>query len=842
MRLPLAAPLQSRDGTTDKDGHIANGYVEMIGQTAVVYKRPGISDVASLGAGRGQGIVDVGGQLYAAIGGALFAADVFIPTSTFTALNAGGSLLANATVEFDGYLWQFVRSGFDHRLYRTDAYTNAWTQIGAEPYGEYEPGPEAVVVFNGSMWLIAPMDYSPSGGTKLVLKSTNGVTWTTVTSAAAFPTMGTAHCVTYNDRLWILGGEVAGAGGGGAIVNEVWSSLDGSNWTQVNAAAAWGSRKDYRVAVAFGKMWVIGGCDSGETTFYNDCWSSLDGVTWTQETAAAAFAVRSNFCLANSAGGLCIVGGRTTGPAGLNDVYRTFNGITWTQVAASSNIATAKWVSPNSYWSNHGVALNGVMGAVTNGNTTGGITYYAPTTSGGYSVGSVPVVGQIDFEKTFDSAQVFVHGTSAAYGMASNALTQVTDAQYPALTVPGAVYLNGRFYVMEPDGTIWNSAEDDCMSWAGTDFVNAEFSSDAGVCLAKYQSYVVAFGETTTEMFWAGNTAANGSPLLPVDSSVILVGCAAAGSVAQADGSLVWMAQKKGQGASFQKGRFIAMLTGTGSYRVLSDPDVDRILDADDLAAVYSTVLGVAGHTFYCLTLVSSGLTLVYDFGSEKSPVGLWYLWTRRATGSPVTLDSVTSSGLTATATKAAHGFSDGDPVTIAGATPAGYNGTFNVRVASSSTFTYVLSAALASPATGTITATGTTESYFPITASCAYNGEQVFLHETDGKVYAMDSATLADAGVFIDLRARLPNWDGGSDGNKTIPWVDVISDRASANVMLRCSDDDYQNWSYYRLRSLSGARTRLNRYGQTKRRAFELRHTDSVAFRGIALEFEPGA
>lgn len=75
-------------------------------------------------------------------------------------------------------------------------------------------------------------------------------------------------------------------------------------------------------------------------------------------------------------------------------------------------------------------------------------------------------------------------------------------------------------------------------------------------------------------------------------------------------------------------------------------------------------------------------------------------------------LASLTSAGTTATATTpAAHGYTSGDYVTIAGATPAGYNGRVLVTVTGALTFTYVVAAGLVTPATGTKTATYASDS-----------------------------------------------------------------------------------------------------------------------------------
>jgi formylglycine-generating enzyme required for sulfatase activity len=69
----------------------------------------------------------------------------------------------------------------------------------------------------------------------------------------------------------------------------------------------------------------------------------------------------------------------------------------------------------------------------------------------------------------------------------------------------------------------------------------------------------------------------------------------------------------------------------------------------------------------------------------------------------PVT---ITRNSTIATATTTdAHGLSTGNHVTIAGATPAGYNLTAAITVASATTFTYTVNGSLTTPATGNITA-----------------------------------------------------------------------------------------------------------------------------------------
>lgn len=70
-----------------------------------------------------------------------------------------------------------------------------------------------------------------------------------------------------------------------------------------------------------------------------------------------------------------------------------------------------------------------------------------------------------------------------------------------------------------------------------------------------------------------------------------------------------------------------------------------------------------------------------------------------------------TAGSATVTATAVGHGFSTNDSVTISGATPSAYNGTYTITKTSNDTFTYALTTSLTptTPPTGTITATSGT-------------------------------------------------------------------------------------------------------------------------------------
>lgn len=57
MRLPLAQPIGTRDGTLDKDSKIVNGFVESKGDQSAVFKRPGLTLIGTMGSGTAQGLI-----------------------------------------------------------------------------------------------------------------------------------------------------------------------------------------------------------------------------------------------------------------------------------------------------------------------------------------------------------------------------------------------------------------------------------------------------------------------------------------------------------------------------------------------------------------------------------------------------------------------------------------------------------------------------------------------------------------------------------------------------------------------------------------------------------------
>lgn len=166
--------------------------------------------------------------------------------------------------------------------------------------------------------------------------------------------------------------------------NDVWSSPDGSAWSEVRSntfrdasfdpVRDWEGRHTAGYAVFRGKLWIIGG-DANQHHYQNDIWSSPDGKTWTRVAAEAPWSPRVLHYTVVHRNRIWVIGGQTM-PAFAKgaperfhrDIWTSEDGIHWTEVKPREP-----------YWSARGM-IGGA--AVKDGRIwiLGGGTYDTPTT------------------------------------------------------------------------------------------------------------------------------------------------------------------------------------------------------------------------------------------------------------------------------------------------------------------------------------------------------------------------------------------------------------------------------------------------------------------------------
>lgn len=118
--------------------------------------------------------------------------------------------------------------------------------------------------------------------------------WTQVSAPAPFAPRDGAGALTFQGRMWLLGGWNPGDKLHFPRIcnNEVWSSAEGLEWTLVkpntfldrgfDATRDWEGRHTAGYVVHRSRMWIVGG-DVNQGHYQSDVWSSADGRSWRLE-------------------------------------------------------------------------------------------------------------------------------------------------------------------------------------------------------------------------------------------------------------------------------------------------------------------------------------------------------------------------------------------------------------------------------------------------------------------------------------------------------------------------------------------------------------------------------
>ncbi|MNU46290.1 hypothetical protein D3C71_351490 [compost metagenome] len=193
------------------------------------------------------------------------------------------------------------------------------------------------------------------------------------------------------------------------------------------------------------------------------------------------------------------------------------------------------------------------------------------------------------------------------YDFPSLTFGQITDTEFPT-GCRRISYLLNRFLVEAPQSqTMCWSKIGDVREWNGLDFASADASPDNIVShLADHQELYI-FGETTTQIFVAGDDGFQNSP-----NSSMQQGCAAAFSPASIDNSVMWLGRDElGQGIVWQTrgGATPVRVSNHGvEYAIAQYARID-----DAISYVYQQ----EGHLFYVLTFPAAMATWVFDVASQ---------------------------------------------------------------------------------------------------------------------------------------------------------------------------------------------------------------------------------
>jgi hypothetical protein len=264
-----------------------------------------------------------------------------VPADVGIAPNFSGNRGSAAITRFAGLTW--LLGGWTGTGLLNDIWTTGngaeWTRMAAS--SEWRPrGFFGAVGFQDRIFILGGFKYRPpSNVIGDVWSSRDGVHWT----AAPVP----AWEAREHFGVVVLHGKIVLFGGMTYLdpppsmhfkaFSDVWTSVDGREWSQIVESAPWGGRRGFAFTVFNDRIWLAGGFD-GADRLYSDVWSSADAVTWRQEEAAAPWTSRGAARLEVFKGRLWLVGGTEEAPgrSGVNDVWSSPDGSRWTLETAQA--------------------------------------------------------------------------------------------------------------------------------------------------------------------------------------------------------------------------------------------------------------------------------------------------------------------------------------------------------------------------------------------------------------------------------------------------------------------------------------------------------------------------
>jgi len=208
--------------------------------------------------------------------------------------------------------------------------------------------------FKDNLWILGGWHDSFEPNPRDSWKSTDGASWTSVSDFAAWTHGDLAGAAVFADRMWMLGGWSGGRLAYSSSTNSVWSSADGSDW-RLEATPPWSARLGLGSVVHQGRLWIAGGVQTyyhgSDADLRNDVWSTRDGTTWTQASAAAPWTPRAYHGFVEHAGRLWVIGGGNYLPnyQAHNDVWSSVDGTNWRLETPAAPWSPRIWFSAVSY-------------------------------------------------------------------------------------------------------------------------------------------------------------------------------------------------------------------------------------------------------------------------------------------------------------------------------------------------------------------------------------------------------------------------------------------------------------------------------------------------------------
>lgn len=212
----------------------------------------------------------------------------------------------------------------------------------------------------------------------------------------------------------------------------------------------------------------------------------------------------------------------------------------------------------------------------------------------------------------------------------SDSLSKISDTDFPTSLAGGVVVLDGFTFVMDTEGTIYQSDLGDPTAWNALNFIEAEREQDGGVFITRHHDSIVAVGRRTIEFLY-NKANPTGSVLGRRDDIYFKVGGATPNGFVTNGDDLFFVGTN-------ETGNIGVYTIINYKLEKISTTTIDNylshnILNLDKEVIVSTQTIG--GKAYYLITVCTEGqgtyipdTTLVFDQSSK-----LWHLWETKLNG-----------------------------------------------------------------------------------------------------------------------------------------------------------------------------------------------------------------
>lgn len=190
-----------------------------------------------------------------------------------------------------------------------------------------------IASFANKLWFFVNTNLSSSSGNLEIWTSLNGRHWEKIGIDPAIHNRINFRVTTFNNQLLLIGGTSPQM----ENYNDIWSTKDGVSWEKKTENAAFPARGGFQLVTLNSKLFLIAGktqhfySSPQFTTYFNDIWSSVDGINWTQEAATTSLPNGEASPTFNVKNQLIMVGNNSHIDASQTISWTSLDAINWSQ-------------------------------------------------------------------------------------------------------------------------------------------------------------------------------------------------------------------------------------------------------------------------------------------------------------------------------------------------------------------------------------------------------------------------------------------------------------------------------------------------------------------------------